>query len=86
VRVGAGIGNFGVNQQSGSAALAWKKLDSQLDAERDFSSGFRPDRDYRSFTLFSTTRAETGLGGSALIFGYGDKPYGADQFYGPFNS
>jgi iron complex outermembrane receptor protein len=86
VRVGAGVGNFGVNQQSGSAALAWNKLDSQLDAERDFSSGFRPDRDYRSFTLFSTTRAETGLGISALMFGYGDKPYGADQFYGNFNS
>jgi iron complex outermembrane receptor protein len=86
VRVGAGVGNFGVNQQSGSAALVWKKVDSQLDAERDFSSGFRRDRDYRSFTLFSTTRAETGLGGSALMFGFGDKPYGADQFYGPFNS
>src|SRR5206468_5809753 len=69
-----------------SAGLAWKKVDSELDGERDFSSGFRPDRDYRSFTLFSTTHAETGLGVSMLMLGYGDKPYGADQFYGPFNS
>ena len=66
--------------------MAWKKVDSELDGERDFSSGFRPDRDYRSFTLFSTTHAETGLGVSMLMLGYGDKPYGADQFYGPFNS
>jgi len=86
LRVGTAVGNFGVNQQSGSAALLWKKLDSQLDGERDFSSGFRPDRDYRSFTLFSTTRAQTGLGQSMLMLGYADKPYGADQFYGPFNS
>ena len=81
---GAGVGNFGVNQQSGSASLAWKKVDTQLDAERDFSSGFRPDRDYRSLTLFSNTEVETGLGRSLLMLGYGDKPYGADQFYGPF--
>jgi iron complex outermembrane receptor protein len=81
---GAGVGNFGVNQQSGSASLAWKKVDAQLDVERDFSSGFRPDRDYRSLTLFSNTGIETGLGRSLLMLGYGDKPYGADQFYGPF--
>ena len=86
IRVGAGVGNFGINQQSATVALAWKKFDEQLDAERDFSSGFRPDRDYRSFTLFSTTGLETKLGNSLLMLGYGDKPFGADQFYGPFNS
>jgi len=86
LRVGAGVGNFGVNQQSGSAALAWKKIDTELDGERDFSSGFIPDRDYRSFTLFSTTHAQTALGNSLLMLGYGDKPYGANQFYGNFNS
>lgn len=85
-RVGAGVGNFGVNQQGGSAALAWRGLDTELDGERDFSSGFRPDRDYRSFTLFSTTHATSALGASTLLFAYGDKPYGADQFYGNFNS
>jgi iron complex outermembrane receptor protein len=86
LHVGAGVGNFGINQQNGSAALVWKKFDEQLDAERDFSSGFRADRDYRSLTLFSNTGVETGLGHSLLMFGYGDKPFGADQFYGPFNS
>jgi iron complex outermembrane receptor protein len=85
-RVGVGVGNFGVNQQCASVALLWKKFDTELDGERDFSSGFRPDRDYRSFTLFSTSRAKTSLGSSLLMLGFGDKPYGADQFYGPFNS
>ncbi len=86
LRVGAGVGNFGVNQQYGSASLVWKKFDTQLDAERDFSSGFRADRDYRSATFFSSTGLQTALGRSLLMLAYADKPYGADQFYGPFNS
>jgi iron complex outermembrane receptor protein len=86
LHLGAGIGNFGINQQSGSASLLWRKFDEQLAAERDFSSGFRTDRDYRSLTLFSNTGAMTALGRSLLMLGYGDKPFGADQFYGPFNS
>lgn len=86
MHLGAGVGNFGINQQSGSASLLWRKLDEQLDAERDFSSGFRADRDYRSLTLFSNTGIDTTLGHSLLMLGYGDKPFGADQFYGPFNS
>lgn len=85
-RAGTGVGNFGVNQQSGSAALVWKKIDTELDGERDFSSGFAPDRDYRSFTLFSTSHVQTSLGDSLVMLGYGDKPYGANQFYGNFNS
>jgi iron complex outermembrane recepter protein len=84
--LGAGIGNFGVNQQNGSASLLWKAIDTELDAERDFSSGFRPDRDYRNLSLFSSTGIETKLGQSQVMLGYSDKPYGADQFYGPFNS
>jgi iron complex outermembrane recepter protein len=86
IQIGAGVGNFGINQQSGSASFLWKNFDEQLDAERDFSSGFRPDRDYRSFTAFSTTGATSFLGQSLLMLGFGDKPFGADQFYGPFDS
>ncbi|HEX6802931.1 MAG TPA: TonB-dependent receptor [Terriglobales bacterium] len=86
LHVGAGVGNFGINQQSASAALTRNDFDEELDLERDFSSGFRPDRDYRSASFFSGTGVHTGLGRSFLMLGYGDKPFGADQFYGPFNS
>ena len=86
LRLGAGVGNFGVNQQNGSASRLWKNLDTELDAERDFSSGFRPDRDDRNLSLFSGTGAQTRLGRSQLMLAYSDKPYGADQFYGPFHS
>jgi outer membrane cobalamin receptor len=85
-RFGAGVGNFGVNQQYGSASFTRKRFDTELDTERDFSSGFRPDRDYRTTTFFDTTGIETSLGRTLLMLGYSDKPYGADQFYGPFNS
>jgi iron complex outermembrane recepter protein len=83
---GAGVGNFGTNEQRGSASLFWRKFDTQLEAERDFSSGFRRDRDFRSLTVFSETGVKTALGNSLVMLGYGDKPFGADQFYGPFNS
>ena len=86
LRFGSAVGNFGVNQQYGSASLMYGRLDEELDVARDFSSGFIPDRDYRSLTTFSSTGLQTGLGHSLLLLGYGDKPFGADQFYGDFNS
>jgi iron complex outermembrane recepter protein len=86
LHIGAGLGNVGINEQNGSAFLLWKKFDTEFDVERDFSSGFRPDRDYRNLSLFSNNNAKTILGRSQVILGYSDKPYGADQFYGPFNS
>ncbi|MFI5070957.1 MAG: TonB-dependent receptor plug domain-containing protein [Terriglobales bacterium] len=85
-RVGSAIGNFGTNQESVSADMVGDKLDEQLSAARDFSSGFRPDRDYRSLTIFSNTGAQSDLGRTLVMLGYGDKPFGADQFYGNFNS
>ena len=86
VRLGAAAGNFGINQQSGDISLLRGSFDEQLSVARDFSTGFIPDRDYRSLTIFSNSGVQTGLGRTLLMLGYGDKPFGADQFYGPYNS
>ena len=86
LRVGAGVGNFGVNQQTFDAALLRGRWDEQLSAARDFSSGFMPDRDYRSATAFSQTGIDTVLGRTLVLLGFGDKPFGANQFYGNFDS
>jgi iron complex outermembrane receptor protein len=86
LRLSAGVGNFGINQQAGSFSFLAKRWDEQLNAARDFSTGFMPDRDYRSLTLLSNTGIKTGWGRTLLLFAYGDKPYGANQFYGDFNS
>jgi iron complex outermembrane receptor protein len=85
-RMSAGVGNFGINQQSGSVALLAGRWDEQISAARDFSSGFMPDRDYRSVTIFSNSGLESGLGRTLVMLGYGDKPFGANQFYGDFDS
>ncbi len=86
LRLGSAIGNFGINQETGSAGLLHGRWNESLDVERDFSSGFRPDRDYRSLTIFSDGGMQTALGASRLLLAYGDKPFGADQFYGNFDS
>jgi iron complex outermembrane receptor protein len=85
-RVGAGVGNFGINQQTADASLVGGHWDEQLSVARDFSSGFMADRDYRSLTAFSVSGVQTKLGRTLVMLGYGDKPFGANQFYGNFDS
>lgn len=58
----------------------------QLAFTRDFSSGFMPDRDYRNFAASSETRFKSALGNGDLLLGLSDRPFGANQFYGNFNS
>ena len=79
-------GNFGVNQERGSLSLVRSSLAEQLTFSRDFSSGFRPDRDYRNLSLGSSTHWLSSLGASDVTLAYDDRPFGADQFYGNFNS
>jgi iron complex outermembrane receptor protein len=85
-RVAAGAGNFGVNFERTSVEGVAGRFTGLLAIERDFTSGFRPDRDARNLSAASTLRARTALGTSSLILGYSDRPFGADQFYGNYNS
>ncbi len=86
VRVAAGVGNFGVNFERTSLAAVAGRYSGLLAIERDFTSGFRPGRDARNLSAASALHIRTGLGATGLLFGYSDRPYGADQFYGNFNS
>ena len=86
LRLRTAVGNFGVNQQRGTLSLAIQKLTEQLTFSRDFSSGFRDDRDYRNLALASSTHFVSPLGASDITLGYMDHPFGADQFYGNYNS
>jgi iron complex outermembrane receptor protein len=69
-----------------SMAASAGRITGQLVAARDFSSGFEPGRDYRNLSLASTDSLTTGLGVTSVDLGYSDRPFGADQFYGNFNS
>jgi len=86
VRLRTALGNFGINQQRGSLSGARGPVSEQLVFARDFSSGFRADRDYRNLQLASITHLATGLGPGDVTLAYMDHPFGADQFYGNFNS
>ena len=86
LRVRAGLGNFGVNQESAAGSLVTGRLAEQLTFARDYSSGFMPDRDYRDLALTSLTDFSTKLGNTELILAHNDRPFGANQFYGPYDS
>ena len=81
-----GFGNFGTNQQRGSLALVDGALTEQLTFSRDFSTGIADDRDYRNLAFTSSTRLVSPLGASEATLSHMDHPFGANGFYGPFNS
>jgi iron complex outermembrane receptor protein len=85
-RLRSALGNFGVNQERAVLSTLYRGLSEQLVFSRDFSSGFRQNRDYRNLSLASTTYFNSPLGKSNVTLGYADKPFGADQFYGPYPS
>lgn len=85
-RLRGALGNFGVNQQRVSAAYVRNGFSQQLAGWRDFSSGFMPNRDYRNSALSSTTNFRSALGGTEILLAAADRPFGADRFYGNFDS
>jgi len=85
-RLRTALGSDGINQQRASLGIAGKKVSEQLSFSRDFSSGFRYDRDYRNLSFASVTRIATDIGNGSVNLAYMDHPFGADQFYGNFNS
>ena len=85
-RLRGALGNYGVNQERAALTLVGSRLTQQFAASRDFSTGFMANRDYRNLNLGSTTRLTTGLGTTSVHLSHRDSPFGAEQFYGNFNS
>jgi outer membrane cobalamin receptor len=86
VRLRAGGGSFGENEQAFLGALVRKHWSEVLAGSRAFSTGFIPDRDYRTDAASAETRASSRLGSTDLLFAGNDRAYGAAQFYGNYNS
>jgi iron complex outermembrane receptor protein len=86
LRLRAGGGSFGANEESLLAALARKRWSSSLTANRNFSTGFMTDRDYRNEDVSSESWVSSRLGISDLLFAMSDRAFGANQFYGAYNS
>jgi outer membrane cobalamin receptor len=86
LRVGAGGGSFGSNEESVLAGLVRKKWSGRATARRTASTGFMTDRDYRNEDSSLEGWVSSRLGISDLLFAGSDRSFGANQFYGPYNS
>ncbi|MGO9318072.1 MAG: TonB-dependent receptor plug domain-containing protein [Terracidiphilus sp.] len=86
LRLRSGYGSFGENEESLMTAMARERWSGRLTANRNFSTGFMPDRDYRNEDASSESWVSSRLGISDLLFATSDRSFGANQFYGPYNS
>ena len=86
LRLRAGAGSFGENQQAVLGSLVGKRWSEVIAGDRDFSTGFIADRDYRTENASTDTRLASPLGSTELLFAGDDRAYGAAQFYGNYNS
>jgi iron complex outermembrane recepter protein len=86
LRLGATGGSFGTNGQNGSLAYLAGPLGEEITFTRELSTGFIPDRDYRTLALGSQTAVRSPLGVTDLLLGLSDRPFGAAGFYGSYPS
>ncbi len=85
-----GFGSFGENQQGFLASALGRTLGHAWSGtsagSRDFSTGFMQDRDYRSEDASTEGWLETPLGTTDVLLAGSDRPFGANQFYGNYDS
>ena len=87
-----GGGSFYGTEQHLQAALVHGAIATRLTASRDSSDGFtyqgQGDRGYHAnvLSLDSFLTLSPKLGPTEILLGGSDRPYGANLFYGPFNS
>ncbi|MFT4111613.1 MAG: TonB-dependent receptor [Silvibacterium sp.] len=82
VRLRAGGGSFGENEEGFLGDLLQKSWSSRLTAERNFSTGFIADRDYRNEDASSESWFNSRLGLSDILLATSDRSFGALNFYG----
>jgi len=86
VRLQAGFGNFGMNQQRVSMTGIRRSFSQSLWLARDFSSGFMEGRDYRGLVAHASSSWTSKAGATGMDLGLSDRPFGANKFYGNYNS
>lgn len=86
LRLRSGTGSFGANDQMAIASLVRRKWTEMLAGERNFSTGFMVDRDYRNESGSSESRYTSALGVTDILLAGNDRAFGANQFYGNYDS
>ena len=82
----AGGGSYNSIEEHLRASYTAGPIAEQLTGSRDTSDGFIPDRNYSSNALASETWLTTKPGTTDILLATSDRPYGANQFYGPYPS
>jgi len=84
LRLRAGAGSFGENEQSLLAGAVRGRWSGRLTASRNFSTGFMADRDYRNEDASAESWTGRRLGVTDLLFAASDRAFGANNFYGNY--
>ena len=82
----AGGGSYGENEESVIADAVHGRWSEAAAGTRNFSTGFITDRDYRTEEASSESRYKSALGVTSILFAGSDRAFGANQFYGDYNS
>jgi iron complex outermembrane receptor protein len=82
----AAEGSFDSNEESLLAGATRGHWSGRLSASRNFSEGFTTDRDYRNEDASAESWQGSRFGITDLLFAASDRSFGANQFYGPYNS
>jgi len=86
LRMRLGEGSFESNEESLLAAATKAKWSGRATADRNFSTGFMTDRDYRNEDASAENWLGTRLGVTDLLFAGSDRAFGANDFYGSYPS
>ena len=82
----AGGGNYGTTEQQMLANAVGSRWSEVLAGQRDSSTGFMYDRDYRDQEASAETRWTSPLGSTDILLAGDDRAFGANQFYGNYPS
>ena len=82
----AAEGSFESNEETLLAGATRGKLSGRVTGERNFSTGFMTDRDYRNEDASAEGWMGSRLGITDLLFAASDRSFGANQFYGTYPS
>ena len=82
-----GAGNYGSLEHHLRADYESPRFAEELTASRETSDGFMSDRNYSSNAVASESWLDLiGTNTTDVLLAASDRPYGANQFYGPYDS
>ena len=82
----AGEGSFQSNEETLLAGATRRRWSGRVTAERNFSTGFMTDRDYRNQDASAESWSASRLGVLDVLVAASDRSFGANQFYGDYPS